>query len=85
MTFRIPNIASVVVYLSPSADRPLPAIVQRMVIADGEEMTADLTVFSSSGNTYAAVAVPYRGATPDAELPGLCWAWPDDDDDEDAD
>jgi hypothetical protein len=78
MTFRIPNIASVVVYFSPSADRPLPAIVQRMVITDGGEMTADLTVFSSSGDTYLAVAVPYCDATPDAELPGLCWAWPDD-------
>ena len=84
MTYRIPITSDVVSYFSSDAAGPQLAIVQRTII-DGGEMTADLVVFPDGGATLGAAfyveSVPHRDGHPDRDIPGLCWAWPDDDED----
>jgi len=84
MTYGIPITTDVVSYFSSDAAGPQLAIVQRTII-DGGEMTADLVVFPDGGATLGAAfyveSVPHRDGHPDRDIPGLCWAWPDDDED----
>jgi len=83
MTYRIPITSDVVSYFSSGSAGPQLATVQRTII-EGGEMTADLVVFPDGGATSGAAfpveSVPHRDGHPDRDIPGLCWAWPDDED-----
>jgi hypothetical protein len=82
MPIRIPITSEVVSYFSPDTVGPQLAIVQRTSI-EGGELTADLSVFPDGGATPGATfhveGVPHRDGQPDRDVPGLHWAWPDDD------
>jgi hypothetical protein len=84
MTFRIPERGDQVRFINPLTPRPYIALVRQMVtVADGQ-IAADLLVVCNDGSTYAFAGVRYRDATPDPRVPGMCWQFLDDDDDEDA-
>jgi len=82
VTFRIPERGDRVRFINPLALRPYAARVRRMVtVADGQ-LAADLVVTCSNGRTYSVPGVRYRDSTPDPILPGMCWQFLDDDDED---
>jgi hypothetical protein len=82
MTFRVPERYEQVSFINPLTPRPYIALVRRMAIVGDGEMGADLLVVCNDGTVFPFSGVRYRDALPDPKVPGTCWQFLDDDDED---